>query len=120
VPSAPIAGHPSSHRRGVVLALQIASVVLGFAGALAMLYCASLVTLLRDCSGGLITFCTDYTGPVLVLQWALVIAAFAAPLAGGIASCRRREWWWLPAGLVGAIVMVWLSFVLDASHASPY
>jgi hypothetical protein len=101
-------------------ALRVLSVLLGFVGALTALYLASLVTLLRDCSGAIITFCTDYTGPVLVLQWALVVAAFAAPLAGGIASCRRREWWWLPAGLGSAFALVWLGVVLDASHSSPY
>jgi hypothetical protein len=104
---------PVLQRRRVVLALRIASVVVGILGAFAGLYLASLVTLLSDCSGGLITFCTDYTGVVLLLEWVLVIVAFGAPLAGGIASCRRRRWWWLPLGLVASVVAVYASYELD-------
>jgi len=118
---APLAVAPFWRRPGIARALRVLCVVVGFAGSLTALFFASLITLLSDCSGGLITFCTEYTGVVLVLQWALVIVAFAAPLAGGIASCARRQPWWLPAGLVTAGVLVWLTFVLEASQSRyPY
>jgi len=103
---------------GAVLALRVLSVILGIVGSLTAVLAASAVTILSDCSGGFFfTYCTDYTGFALIAQWLCAIVAFTAPLTGGIASCRRREWWWLPAGLVTAAVAAWLTIPLEASQS---
>jgi len=102
---------------GAVLALRVLSVILGIVGSLFALMVASAVTILSDCSGGFFSYCTDYRGFALIAQWLCAIVAFTAPLTGGIASCWRREWWWLPAGLVIAAVAAWLTFPLEASQS---
>jgi hypothetical protein len=100
----------------VVLALRGAAVVAGLAGALAGLFFAGLFALLSDCSGDAAGMCTNFAGLVPVLEWSIVVTAFAAPLAGGIANCARRQWMWLPAGLVTAAAMVSLAMLVSSGQ----
>jgi uncharacterized membrane protein (UPF0136 family) len=53
---------------------------------------------------------------VAVLEWAIVIVASVAPLAGGIVSCVRDERPWLPAGLIIGAVMVWLAVLVSSGQ----
>jgi hypothetical protein len=110
-----IASTPTSHiaqatepfwrRPGVVTAVRSLYVVAGAIGAAIALVCTGFMAAIADCSGDATGLCTNYAGLVPVIEWALVLAAFAASLAGGIVACVRREWPWLVAGLFTAVVM---------------
>jgi hypothetical protein len=102
----------------VVLALRVAAVVAGLAGALAGLFFAGLFAVLSDCSGDATGMCTNLAGLVPFVEWSIVFVAFATPLAGGIVSCVRREWAWLPAGLVTAAAMVALAMTVAGGQTS--
>ena len=97
---------------GVVTAVRSLYVVVGALGAAIAFVCTGFVAAIADCSGDATGLCTNYAGLVPVLEWALVLAAFAAPLAGGIVACIRREWPWLVVGLFAAAVMFALTVVV--------
>jgi hypothetical protein len=99
------ATEPFWQRSGVVTAVRSLYVVVGAVGAAVALLATGVMAALSDCSGDATGLCTNYAGLVPVLEWALVLAAFAAPLAGGIVACVRREWPWIVAGLFTAAVM---------------
>lgn len=96
---------PFWQRPGVVTAVRSLYVVVGAVGAAIALLFTGFMAGFSDCSGDATGLCTNYAGLVPVIEWALVLAAFAAPLAGGIVACIRREWAWLVAGLFTAAVM---------------
>jgi uncharacterized membrane protein len=104
---------PFWQRPGVVAAVRGLYVFAGAIGAAIALICTGAVAGLSDCSGDATGLCTNYAGLVPVLEWALVIVAFSAPLAGGIAACVRREWAWLALGLFIATVMFGLTVVVS-------
>lgn len=113
-PTAPTAmptAAPFWQRPRVVTAVRSLYVVIGTIGAAVAFVCTGFMAALADCSGEATGLCTNYAGLVPVLEWALVLAAFAAPLAGGIVACIRREWPWLVAGLFTAAVMFALTVV---------
>ena len=111
-------GEPFWQRRRAVIALRGAAVLVGVAGALAGLVVAGLLSLLAGCGDGATGLCTNHAGLVPVIEWAIVIAAFAAPLAGGIASCWRKQWQWLAGGLVVAAAMALLAIIVSSGQHS--
>lgn len=114
-----IASTPTSHtaqtsapfwqRPGVVTALRSLYVVVGAFGAATALLFTGFMAGFSDCSGDATGLCTNYAGLVPVIEWALVLTAFAAPLAGGIVACIRKEWQWTLVGLITAAMMFALS-----------
>ncbi len=114
-PTAPTATRttaPFWQRPRVVTAVRSLYVVVGALGAAAAFVCTGFVAAIADCSGDATGPCTNFAGLVPVLEWALVLAAFAAPLAGGIVACIRREWPWLVVGLFTAVCMFALTATL--------
>jgi hypothetical protein len=105
-----------TQHRGVRTTLRALAVLFGIAGAITGLFFAGLVAAFSDCSAGATGMCTNLAGLVPLLEWAIVIVAFAAPLAGGIASCVREEWPWLPAGLMTGAVMVALAVLVSSGQ----
>ena len=105
-------------RRRVVIAVRAAAVLVGVAGAFAGLVVAGLLALLADCGDGATGLCTNHAGLVPIVEWAIVIAAFAAPLAGGIASCWRKQWQWLAGGLAVATAMAGLAAIVASGQHS--
>ncbi len=110
------AAQPQSfwQRRGVGIALRVLALLVGIAGSAMCLFSAGLISLFAACGPEATGLCTNLAALVPVLEWAIVILATLAPLAGAIASCWRREWPWLPAGLVTGALLVGLA-VLVAS-----
>lgn len=107
---------PSWQRRGVDTALRVLAVLVGVAGAAAGAFSAGLVSLFAACTAESTGICTNFAGVVPALEWAIVIVALAAPLAGGIASAIRGEWPWLPAGLAAGAVMVALAVLVSGGQ----
>lgn len=105
-PAAASGGPPFWERPGVVTALRSLSLVVGLIGAGIALFLAGFGAAVADCSGDATGLCTNYAGVVPVLEWAIVLVAFAAPLAGGIVACVRKEWPWLALGLFTAALMI--------------
>ena len=103
---------------GAVTALRIAAVVAGLGGALAGLFFAGLFSLLAVCTPEATGLCTSLDRLVPALEWVIVIAASGAPLAGGIASCRRRDWRWLAGGLAMGAAMVGLALIVASGQTS--
>jgi len=99
-------------RPGIVTALRSLYVVVGAVGAATALLFTGFMAGFSDCSGDATGLCTNSAGLVPVLEWALVLTAFAAPLAGGIVACIRREWPWLVVGLITAAVMFALTIAV--------
>jgi hypothetical protein len=110
-PAAPAAPQtaPFWQRPGVVTAVRSLYVVVGAVGAAIALLATGVMAGLSDCSGDATGLCTNYAGLVPVIEWALVLIAFVAPLAGGIVSCIRKQWPWIAAGLFMAAVMFGLA-----------
>lgn len=103
---------PFWQRPGVVTALRSLYVVIGAVGAAIALVFTGFMAGLSDCSGSATGMCTNYAGLVPVLEWALVLAAFAAPLAGGIVACIRTEWQWILVGSITAAIMFALTAMI--------
>lgn len=99
-------------RPRVVTAVRSLYVVVGALGAAIAFVCAGFVAAIATCSGDATGPCTNFAGLVPVLEWALVLTAFAAPLVGGIVACIRRQWPWLVVGLVTAVCMFALTATL--------
>lgn len=110
-PVAPIA-EPFWERPGVVTALRGLYVVIGAVGAAVAFAVTGFMAAIADCSGEATGLCTNHAGLVPVIEWAIVLTAFAAPLAGGIVACIRREWAWIVVGLFVAAVMFVLTVVV--------
>ena len=104
---------PFWQRPGVVTAVRSLYVVVGAVGAAIAFFFTGFMAVIADCSGGATGLCTNYAGVVEILEGALVLAAFAAPLAGGIVACVRQEWPWIFVGGLLAVAM----FVLTAMLA---
>jgi hypothetical protein len=107
------ASEPFWQRPGVVTAVRSLYVVVGAVGAAIALLATGFMAGFSDCSGEATGLCTNHAGLVPVIEWALVLAAFAAPLAGGIVACIRKEWPWIVVGLFTA----WGMFALTAMVA---
>ena len=103
---------PFWQRPRVVTAVRSLYVVLGAIGAAIAFVCTGFMAALADCSGEASGLCTNYAGLVPVLEWALVLAAFAAPLAGGIVACIRTEWQWILVGSITAAIMFALTAMI--------
>lgn len=104
-------------RSGVVTTLHVVAVLVGIAGSLTALVVTGVITLFAACSysaTGLL--CTNLSGLVPVLEWAIVILATSAPLTGAIISCRRGQWPWLPAGLITGAAMVGLAVLVSSGQ----
>lgn len=110
-PAAPVA-EPFWERPRVVTAVRSLYVVIGAIGAAVAFAVTGFMAAIADCSGEATGLCTDYAGLVPVLEWAIVLTAFAAPLAGGIVSCIRREWPWIVVGLFTAAAMFVLTLAV--------
>lgn len=117
-PTSPAAPEPFWQRRAVNTTLRVLAVVAGVAGAWVAFVLTVLIAHVNDCSGDATGLCTNFAAVVPALEWAIVIIATGAPLAGGIASYRRDAWPWLPAGLLTGAAMVWLIVIVSSGQTS--
>jgi hypothetical protein len=114
-PTAPTAPQvsPFWQRPGVITTVRSLYVVVGVIGAVGALLATGFLAAMADCSSDATGLCTNHAGLVPVLEWALVLVAFAAPLAGGILACVRKQWPWLVLGLFIAAAMFQLTLVVS-------
>lgn len=107
---------PLWQRRGVQTTLRVLAVLIGIAGAAASVFSAGLISVFAACTAESTGICTNFAGTVPVIEWAIVIIALAAPLAGGVVSCIRGEWPWLPAGLATGAAMVAVAVLVSGGQ----
>lgn len=117
--SAPDGG--AVHERPVVEgAFRVLSVLAGLGTACVAFVVVGLYAGLQNCEGGETTgLCVHHAGLVPVLELPIFIIAFAAPLAGGIATGVTQRGRWLGAGIVLAVLM-FAAISLVSTGQTPY
>lgn len=103
------AATPFWQRRAVTMAMRCLAVLIGAVGAGVALFVSTLYAVFSVCDADSTGLCTHFAPAVPALEIVLVLLAGVAPLAGGIATCVRRDWGYLAAGLTTGFVMVLLT-----------
>ncbi len=101
-------------------AFRVLGVLAGLVTAAAAFVVVGLYAALSNCEGGETTgLCVHHAGLVDVLELPIFLVAFAAPLAGGIATGVTGRGRWLGAGIVLAVLM-FAAMSLVSTGQTPY